>query len=92
MTGYIPGHMAWNFGGKLNQLGEVFINKKADKTCHIDRKLITGASALAANHFGKLSATELLKEVNKKNKAGGRFEKSTPFHTLCFIQTVGNNY
>jgi len=45
-------------------LGVEIINKKADKTCHIDRKLITGASPQAANDFGKLSATELLKVVN----------------------------
>ena len=65
MIGYMPGHMPWKFGEKLNELGVEIINKKADKTCHIDRKLITGASPQAANDFGKLSATELLKVVNK---------------------------
>jgi molecular chaperone Hsp31 and glyoxalase 3 len=65
MIGYMPGHMPWKFGEKLNELGVTFINKKADKTCHIDRKLISGASPQAANDFGKLSATELLKMVNK---------------------------
>jgi molecular chaperone Hsp31 and glyoxalase 3 len=65
MIGYMPGHMPWKFGEKLNELGVTFINKKADKTCHIDRKLISGASPQAANDFGKLSATELLKEINK---------------------------
>jgi len=65
MIGYMPGHMSWKFGEKLNELGVTFINKKADKTCHIDRKLISGASPQAANDFGKLSATELLKEINK---------------------------
>lgn len=65
MIGYMPGHMPWKFGEKLNELGVTLINSKADKTCHIDRKLISGASPQAANDFGKLSATELLKEVNK---------------------------
>ncbi len=61
MIGYMPGHMPWKFGERLQNLGVSFVNKKADKTCHIDRKLITGASPQAANNFGKLSATELLK-------------------------------
>ena len=65
MIGYMPGHMPWKFGEKLKELGVTFINSKADNTCHIDRKLISGASPKAANNFGKLSATELLKEVNK---------------------------
>lgn len=65
IIGYMPGHMPWEFGKKLKELGVTIINKKADKTCHIDRKLISGASPKAANDFGKLSATELLKEVNK---------------------------
>jgi len=63
MIGYMPGHMPWKFGEKLNELGVSIINKKADKTCCIDRKLITGASPKAANDFGKLSAIELLKAV-----------------------------
>ena len=61
----MPGHMPWKFGEKLNELGVTIINKKADKTCHVDRKLVTGASPQAANEFGKLAATELLKLVNK---------------------------
>ena len=68
MIGYMPGHMSWKFGEKLNELGVTFINKKADKTCHIDRKLISGASPQAVNDFGKLSATELLKEINKASR------------------------
>jgi len=65
MFGYMPGHMPWKFGEKLNDLGVTIINEEADKTVHIDRKLITGAGPLAANDFGKLSARELLKVVNK---------------------------
>jgi molecular chaperone Hsp31 and glyoxalase 3 len=65
MIGYIPGHMPYKYGEKLNNLGVTIINEEADNTVHKDRKLITGASPLAANDFGKLAATELLKEVNK---------------------------
>jgi len=64
MIGYMPGHMPWKFGEKLKALGVCIINKKADKTCHIDRKLITGASPQAANNFGKLAATTLLSVVD----------------------------
>jgi molecular chaperone Hsp31 and glyoxalase 3 len=64
----MPGHMPWRFDEKLKKLGVTIINKKADKTCHIDRKLISGASPQAANDFGKLSAIELLKEVNKASR------------------------
>ena len=64
MIGYMPGEMPWKFGEKLNNLGVTIINEEADNTCYVDRKLITGASPQAANDFGKLAATELLKEVN----------------------------
>lgn len=64
MIGYMPGHMPWKFGEKLNALGVTVVNKKADRTCHIDRKLISGASPQAANDFGKLAATTLLKALN----------------------------
>ncbi len=65
MFGYMPGHMPWKFGKKLNDLGVTIINTEADNTCHVDRKLVSGASPLAANEFGKLAATALLKEVNQ---------------------------
>jgi len=65
MIGYLPGQMPWKMGEKLNNLGVTIINQEADNTVYVDRKLITGASPQAANAFGKLSATELLKEVNK---------------------------
>ena len=60
--GYTPGAMPWIYGKKLNNLGVTIINTEADNTVHIDRKLITGASPFAANAFGKLAASELLKE------------------------------
>jgi molecular chaperone Hsp31 and glyoxalase 3 len=65
MIGYTPGKMPWIYGEKLNSLGVTIINEEADNTVYIDRKIITGASPLAANNFGKLAATELLKTVNK---------------------------
>jgi molecular chaperone Hsp31 and glyoxalase 3 len=64
IIGYTPGEMPWIYGEKLNNLGVTIINKEADSTVNIDRELITGASPQAANAFGKLAATELLKEVN----------------------------
>ncbi len=65
MIGYTPGAMPWIYGERLNKLGVTIINEAADNTCHVDRKLITGASPLAANEFGKLAANALLKEVNQ---------------------------
>ncbi len=63
MIGYMPGRMPWKFGERLNNLGVTIINQEADNTCHIDRRLITGASPLAANDFGKLAANTLLKAL-----------------------------
>jgi molecular chaperone Hsp31 and glyoxalase 3 len=65
MIGYTPGDMPWIYGERLNELGVTIINEAADNTVHMDRKLITGASPQAANDFGKLAATEILKAVNK---------------------------
>jgi molecular chaperone Hsp31 and glyoxalase 3 len=65
MIGYTPGHMPYKYGERLNNLGVTIINEEADNTVHKDRKLITGASPLAANDFGKLAATELLKALNQ---------------------------
>lgn len=64
MIGYLPGHMPWQMGAKLTELGAILVNKKADKTTHVDRKLITGASPQAANELGKLAARTLLKELS----------------------------
>ena len=65
MIGYMPGHMPYKYGERLSLLGLTTINTKADNSVYKDRKLISGASPLAANDFGKLAATELLKAVNK---------------------------
>ncbi len=63
MVGYMPGHMPWRYGEKLEALGVTIINKKADSSCHIDRHLITGASPKASNSFGRLAAETLLSEA-----------------------------
>ena len=63
MIGYLPGHMPWELGAKLTDLGAIIVNKKSDKTTQVDRKLITGASPLAANELGKLAAKTLLENI-----------------------------
>lgn len=61
--GYLPGAMPWQLGAKLEELGATIVNEKADKTCHVDRRLITGASPQAANELGKLAVTTLLEQL-----------------------------
>ena len=61
--GYLPGQVPWELSEKLASLGAKIVNTKADKTVCLDRKLITGASPLAANELGKLVAETLLKEL-----------------------------
>ncbi len=61
--GYLPGPMPWRLGETLQNLGANIVNTKADKTCHVDRRLITGASPLAANELGKLATTTLLEQL-----------------------------
>jgi D-lactate dehydratase / protein deglycase len=61
--GYMPGPMPWRLEEKLTGLGAKIVNKKGDKTCCIDRHLITGASPLASNELGKLAATTLLEQL-----------------------------
>ena len=63
MIGYLPGHMTFELGEKLKEMGMTIVNKKADDTCHIDRTLITGASPKASNKLGRLAANTLLKAV-----------------------------
>jgi molecular chaperone Hsp31 and glyoxalase 3 len=61
--GYLPGPMPWRLGEKLTELGAKIVNTKGDKTCCVDRHLITGASPLASNELGKLAATTLLEHL-----------------------------
>ncbi len=60
--GYVPGEMPWFYGEKLQALGVEILNNDITGACHTDRKLITGDSPMAANAFGKMSATALLKQ------------------------------
>lgn len=61
VIGYLPGPMPWWVGEKLTALGAQITNTKADASCHVDRRLVTGASPKAANTFGRLAAETLLK-------------------------------
>lgn len=63
MIGYLPGPMPWWVCEKLTALGVEIINKKADNSVHVDRRLVTGASPKASNDFGRLAAQTLLKTV-----------------------------
>jgi len=63
MMGYMPGHLPWALGEALNALGTTVLNKKINGACHVDRKLVSGDSPLAANEFGKIAANCLLKEM-----------------------------
>lgn len=67
LVGYLPGHMPGPLSGRLQELGATIVNKKADKSVCIDRKLITGASPQAANQLGKLAATTLLNSAAESN-------------------------
>lgn len=63
MIGYLPGHMPFGLSARLEALGANIVNSKSDDTVCLDRKLITGASPMASNKLGKLSADTLLKEL-----------------------------
>lgn len=61
--GYMPGHLTWKFGEKLQALGFEILNKDISGAVHQDRKLLTGDSPLAGNNLGKLAAAAMLKEL-----------------------------
>lgn len=63
--GYMPGHLTWHFGEKLKALGVTIANTEPDKSTHVDRRLITGASPFAANALGRLAAETLLAEMSE---------------------------
>ncbi len=67
MIGYLPGKMPSLVSTKLEELGATLMNKKADDTVCLDRKLITGASPQAANPLGELAATTLLDHAKTNN-------------------------
>ncbi len=64
--GYMPGHLTWKFGERLQALGIEIINQDISGATHQDRKLLTGDSPLAGNNLGKLAAAALLEEVATK--------------------------
>lgn len=64
--GYMPGHLTWKFGEKLQAIGFEILNEGISGQVHKDGKILTGDSPLAGNGLGKLAATELLAEVHKK--------------------------
>ena len=66
MIGYLPGHLPWYQGKRLRALGVTIVNEIALHTTHIDRRLISGASPLAANDFGRLAAETLLDATMSK--------------------------
>lgn len=63
--GYMPGQLPWHLGERLEELGVTILNTKADDSCHVDRKLVTGASPAASYELGKLAARALLDEVSR---------------------------
>lgn len=60
--GYLPGPMPWYFGKRLEALGTDIVNGLATGKTHVDRKLITGDSPMAADKLGQLATEALLKE------------------------------
>lgn len=62
--GYMPGHLTWKFGERLQELGCEIINQDISGAVHQDRKLLTGDSPLAGNALGKLAAEALLQATS----------------------------
>lgn len=58
--GYMPGHLTWYFGEKLQAMGLTLVNSDIKGTVHKDRRVLTGDSPFAANALGKLAAEALL--------------------------------
>lgn len=67
MIGYLPGKMPSLVSTKLEELGATIINKKADATVCVDRRLVTGASPQAADPIGALAAKTLLAHAKANN-------------------------
>jgi molecular chaperone Hsp31 and glyoxalase 3 len=68
--GYLPGPMPWRLSEKLDRSGATVINKKADDTVCLDRRLITGASPQASNRLGELAARTLLDQAKRSGQQG----------------------
>ncbi len=61
--GYMPGHLTWKFGERLQAIGFEIVNSDISGATHQDRKMLTGDSPLAGNNLGKLAARALLEAV-----------------------------
>lgn len=61
--GYMPGHLRWYMGTRLEELGMKVLNEGIDGSVHRDRNLLSGDSPLAANNLGKLAAKALLETI-----------------------------
>ena len=61
--GYMSGPLVWHFGEKLEAMGVTILNTEPNEATHKDRRVMTGASPLAANALGRLAAETLLAEV-----------------------------
>ena len=61
--GYMPGRLTWHFGERLEAMGVTILNAEPNDATHKDRRVMTGASPLAANALGRLAAETLLAEV-----------------------------
>ncbi len=66
LFGYMPGPMPYFVCERLRALGVEIVNRSADKTCHRDRKLLSGASPQAAQPFGRLAAETLLEAARER--------------------------
>jgi molecular chaperone Hsp31 and glyoxalase 3 len=62
--GYMPGHLTWQFGEQLKNIGFEIVNKDISGATHQDRRMLTGDSPLAGNALGKLAAKALLDAIS----------------------------
>ncbi len=67
MIGYLPGKMPSLVSTRLEELGAILVNTKADTTVCVDRRLVTGASPQAAEPIGALAASTLLAHAKKND-------------------------
>lgn len=66
--GYMPGHLRWYMGERLQALGVHILNDSITGAVYRDRNLLSGDSPVAANNLGKLAATTLLDSLGSTNQ------------------------
>ncbi len=64
--GYLPGEMPWYFGKRLEALGVDIVSRIARGKTHVDRKMISGDSPMAANEMGEIAAKAMLEAMTKQ--------------------------